>query len=198
MYEKLTLGFAVVALSIGLPIGTDAAEEKVLNIYNWSDYIAEDTIKNFEARTGIKVNYDVFDSNEVLEGNQFWIREKSILVAVTADSTTFDADFGSSHRVLEVYNTESCELIQREVLPVNVSPDFPYFLAEITYNNESELVGIRGANTIYVYDVAQQQLLPELKPQYLSERLAEYNKPQIDPQLEKELKRYVSERKGNT
>ncbi len=40
---------------------------KVLNIYNWSDYIAEDTIANFEAETGIKVTYDVFDSNEVLE-----------------------------------------------------------------------------------------------------------------------------------
>jgi len=42
-------------------------EEKVLNIYNWSDYIAEDTIPNFEKLTGIKVRYDVFDSNEVLE-----------------------------------------------------------------------------------------------------------------------------------
>ncbi len=44
-----------------------AAEEKVLNIYNWSDYIGEDTIKNFEKETGIKVTYDVFDSNEILE-----------------------------------------------------------------------------------------------------------------------------------
>jgi len=43
------------------------AEEPVLNIYNWSDYIAEDTIANFEERTGITVNYDVFDSNEVVE-----------------------------------------------------------------------------------------------------------------------------------
>ncbi|MES2074012.1 MAG: polyamine ABC transporter substrate-binding protein [Pseudomonadota bacterium] len=43
-----------------------AQEEKVLNIYNWSDYIAEDTIKNFEKETGIKVRYDLFDSNEVL------------------------------------------------------------------------------------------------------------------------------------
>jgi hypothetical protein len=42
-------------------------QEKVLNVYNWSDYIAEDTIAAFESRTGIKVNYDVFDSNEVLE-----------------------------------------------------------------------------------------------------------------------------------
>ena len=44
-----------------------AEEEKVLNIYNWSDYIAEETIANFEKATGIKVRYDVFDSNEVLE-----------------------------------------------------------------------------------------------------------------------------------
>ncbi len=44
-----------------------AAEEKVLNIYNWSDYIAEDTLDNFTKETGIKVTYDVFDSNEVLE-----------------------------------------------------------------------------------------------------------------------------------
>lgn len=42
-------------------------EEKVLNIYNWSDYIGEDTIANFEKETGIKVTYDVFDSNELLE-----------------------------------------------------------------------------------------------------------------------------------
>ena len=43
-----------------------AEEEKILNIYNWSDYIAPDTIANFEKETGIKVRYDVFDSNEIL------------------------------------------------------------------------------------------------------------------------------------
>jgi putrescine transport system substrate-binding protein len=46
--------------------GAMAAEPKVLNIYNWSDYIADDTIKNFEKETGIKVNYDNYDNNEVL------------------------------------------------------------------------------------------------------------------------------------
>lgn len=44
-----------------------AEPTKVLNVYNWSDYIGEDTIANFEKETGIKVTYDVFDSNEVLE-----------------------------------------------------------------------------------------------------------------------------------
>ena len=41
-------------------------EEKVLNVFNWSDYIADDTIAKFEKETGIKVHYDVFDSNEIL------------------------------------------------------------------------------------------------------------------------------------
>jgi predicted metal-dependent phosphoesterase TrpH len=47
--------------------GAAATEEKILHVYNWSDYIAEDTIKNFEEQTGIKVTYDVFDSNDMLE-----------------------------------------------------------------------------------------------------------------------------------
>ena len=47
--------------------GALTADAKVLNVYNWSDYIAEDTIKNFEKETGIKVNYDNYDTNEVLQ-----------------------------------------------------------------------------------------------------------------------------------
>ena len=46
---------------------TNGAEEQVLNVYNWSDYVANDTIANFEAATGIKVNYDVYAENETLE-----------------------------------------------------------------------------------------------------------------------------------
>ena len=44
-----------------------AAEDKILNVYNWSDYIAPDTVAKFEAETGIKVNYEVYDGNETLE-----------------------------------------------------------------------------------------------------------------------------------
>ena len=70
------LGLAVSALmlaSCGKKEGDTAAtapaaeEEKVLNVYNWSDYIAPGTLAKFEKETGIKVTYDVFDSNEVLE-----------------------------------------------------------------------------------------------------------------------------------
>jgi len=62
-----TLAKLVVAASIALVPAIAPAEEKVLNVYNWSDYIAEDTLANFTKATGIKVTYDVFDSNEVLE-----------------------------------------------------------------------------------------------------------------------------------
>ncbi|MDN5680972.1 MAG: spermidine/putrescine ABC transporter substrate-binding protein PotF, partial [Ewingella sp.] len=47
---------------------TASAEEKTLHVYNWSDYIAPNTVPDFQKETGIKVIYDVFDSNEVLEG----------------------------------------------------------------------------------------------------------------------------------
>ncbi|HWK66373.1 MAG TPA: polyamine ABC transporter substrate-binding protein [Rhizobiaceae bacterium] len=47
-----------------LPAG---AQEKVVNVYNWSDYIDDSIIQEFTKETGIKVVYDVFDSNDILE-----------------------------------------------------------------------------------------------------------------------------------
>ena len=48
------------------PAGAGDAE-RILNIYTWTDYIAPDTVANFERETGIRVRYDTYDSNEVLE-----------------------------------------------------------------------------------------------------------------------------------
>ena len=62
-FNLLNLGSIAAFL---LTAATANAQEK-LHIYNWSDYIAEDTISQFEKATGIKVTYDVYDSNEVLE-----------------------------------------------------------------------------------------------------------------------------------
>ena len=50
-----------------LSVTAQAEEEKILNLYTWADYIGEDTVANFEERTGIKVNHDVYESNEMLE-----------------------------------------------------------------------------------------------------------------------------------
>jgi len=59
---------ASLAAALLAPVAHAATEAKVLNIYNWSDYIADDTLKNFEKETGIKVNYDNYDTNEILHG----------------------------------------------------------------------------------------------------------------------------------
>jgi putrescine transport system substrate-binding protein len=64
---------------------SSSAEPKVLNVYNWSDYIAEDTLKNFEKETGIHVNYDNYDSNEILHGK------------LTAGRTGYDIVVPSAH-----------------------------------------------------------------------------------------------------
>ena len=51
-------------VSAAAPVNT---EEKVLNIYNWPDYITQDMVANFEKETGIKVNYQTFENNEALQ-----------------------------------------------------------------------------------------------------------------------------------
>ena len=56
----------LVGAGITLAVSVQAAP--TVHVYNWSDYIGPDTLANFEKATGIKPVYDVFDSNETLEG----------------------------------------------------------------------------------------------------------------------------------
>ncbi|TPK38424.1 polyamine ABC transporter substrate-binding protein [Mesorhizobium sp. B2-5-4] len=66
--RSLLLPVLTAALACGICFGVARADdEKVVNVYNWSDYIAPDTAEKFEKETGIKVRYDVYDGNEVLE-----------------------------------------------------------------------------------------------------------------------------------
>lgn len=45
----------------------DSEDDNIVNVYNWADYIAADTIDKFEEEFGIKVNYDVYDSSEIVD-----------------------------------------------------------------------------------------------------------------------------------
>ncbi len=58
------IALGLLVSSMALPLH---AEEKVVNIYNWGDYVGPQALKDFEAETGIKVHYDTFDSLEILE-----------------------------------------------------------------------------------------------------------------------------------
>jgi len=58
-------------VALALPACTDdvatGGDENVVNVYNWADYIGPNTVRNFEAEFGIKVNYDTYDSSEVID-----------------------------------------------------------------------------------------------------------------------------------
>lgn len=59
-------GLAFVA--VVLAVSAFAGEEPKLNVYNWNDYIARDTVADFRKATGIAVRYDLYDSNATLQG----------------------------------------------------------------------------------------------------------------------------------
>ncbi|MEP7455833.1 polyamine ABC transporter substrate-binding protein [Phyllobacterium sp. SB3] len=64
------MGIKTVLLTATLALGLTTsvwAQERVVNVYNWSDYIDPTTLEDFTKETGIKVVYDTFDSNEILE-----------------------------------------------------------------------------------------------------------------------------------
>jgi len=66
MFKKALRLSAATCLVAAFAVAAQA-QERVVNVYNWSDYIDESIIEEFTAETGIKVVYDVFDSNEIVE-----------------------------------------------------------------------------------------------------------------------------------
>lgn len=55
------------SLLVGCDSGHQGEQARVVNIYNWADYIGKDTLAKFESATGIKVVYDTYDADETLE-----------------------------------------------------------------------------------------------------------------------------------
>ena len=78
---------SVVACGTRDESAADAKSDKVLHVYNWADYIGESTIRDFEARTGIKVVYDVYDSAEVLDTKLLTGRSGYDIVVPSGGST---------------------------------------------------------------------------------------------------------------
>lgn len=61
------MSFKTLSLTAVIALASTAAFAEEVRVYNWSDYIDEELLAKFEQETGIKLIYDVFDSNEVLE-----------------------------------------------------------------------------------------------------------------------------------
>jgi putrescine transport system substrate-binding protein len=71
-------------IALAGPAGAEAAKERTVNFYNWSDYIEPKVLEDFTRETGIKVKYDTFDSNDLLETKLLAGRSGYDLVVPTA------------------------------------------------------------------------------------------------------------------
>ena len=132
---------ALVVCATALLWGTPAAaqeEEKVLNIYNWSDYIAEDTIKNFEKETGIKVRYDNFDNNEIVHAK------------LVAGKTGYDIVVPSSYWAKVQADAGLLRKLDKAQIPnlKNLDPDFQATLAKLDPGNQFMVDWLWGYTTV--------------------------------------------------
>src|SRR3954470_14030964 len=67
MWGLVRFHFVAAALLTFIAPAAAAGEQRVVNFYNWSNYVAPDVLEKFTRETGIKVIYDTFDANETLE-----------------------------------------------------------------------------------------------------------------------------------
>src|SRR6202789_4606987 len=65
--KRRVVGQVAALVLCATPWLTAAAKDTQLNVYNWSDYIAKDTIPNFTKQTGVQVKYDNYDSDDTLQ-----------------------------------------------------------------------------------------------------------------------------------
>ncbi len=156
-------------LTLLLPLSCSQDASK--NGQNASENEKADSLGNLKQRATAMAASPLCQINgEVLPQNRYLSKGQGLYIVLKADSSTRDPELGNSHRILEVYKAENCERLQREVLPVNESPDFPYYLAEVHYNNITQLLAIRGVNDFYLYDLAQRKLRAPATPAFANER----------------------------
>ena len=162
---------STLALTCGLlfSAAAPAQEDKVLNIYNWSDYIGESTLANFEKETGIKVRYDNFDSNEVLHAK------------LVAGKTGYDVVVPSSYWAKLQADGGLLRKLDKSKLPgmKNLDPALQEQLAVLDPGNEYMVDWLWGFTTVGInVDKVKAALgdlpMPEnawdliFKPEYIS------------------------------
>jgi putrescine transport system substrate-binding protein len=134
----LAAGLVAAGLLVAGMGSVHAQEEKVLNIYNWSDYISPDLIKNFEKETGIKVRYDNFDSNEILHAK------------LVAGKTGYDIVVPSSNWASLQIQAGIFQKLDKSKLPnlKNLDPDIQSQLATVDPDNAHLVNWLWGYTTV--------------------------------------------------
>lgn len=127
-----------VLLSAGLTFAVGALAESTVRIYNWSDYIGTDTLAEFESTTGIKTKYDVFDSNETLEGK------------LLAGHTGYDVVVPSNHFLGKQIKAGAFQKLDKSQLPnyKNLDPALLKRLEKNDPGNQYAVPYLWGTNGI--------------------------------------------------
>ncbi len=137
------LALAVAGCSPSAPANS-AAAERVVNVYNWYDYIKPEVLRQFQAQTGIQVHYDVFDSNETLAAK------------LLAGHSGYDVVFPSASYLQMLSGAGAIRPLQRSGLPnlANMDPVIMGELARHDPGNAHAVVYAWGI-TGFAYDEAQ-------------------------------------------
>ncbi len=135
---SITSATLAVTAALWGPPAAAQEEEKVLNIYNWSDYIAEDTLQNFEKETGIKVRYDNFDSNEIVHAK------------LVAGKTGYDVVVPSSYWAKIQADGGLLTKIDKSKIPnyKNLDPVVQEQLAKLDPGNQYQVNWLWGFTTV--------------------------------------------------
>ena len=94
----------------------------------------------------------------VLAGNRY--------TDFTAGEKVVLHDPGENDWRLDVYDLFDCSMKAAYQLPPNESADYPYFLADLNYNNSNRKIGIRGNSSIFLIDLESQKMSEEITPQF--------------------------------
>ncbi|GIZ13114.1 polyamine ABC transporter substrate-binding protein [Pseudomonas sp. NCCP-436] len=134
--RRTTLLAGLISAAIG--ISAAQAADRVVNVYNWSDYIAPETIAEFEKETGIKVVYDVFDSNDTLDGK------------LATGQSGYDVVVPTNHYLAKQVRAGTYQKLDKSKLPnlVNLDPTIMENLAAGDPGNEYSVPYLWGTNGI--------------------------------------------------
>ncbi|WP_051081756.1 polyamine ABC transporter substrate-binding protein [Thioalkalivibrio sulfidiphilus] len=136
------LAAATIAL---LLTGCGKTDRETVHVYNWSDYISDEVVKRFEQQTGIRVVYDVYDANEILEAK------------LLAGRSGYDVIFPTAHPFAERHIQAGLYLaLDPDLLPnrVNLEPSLMRKLEAVDPGNRFTVPYMWGTTGIG-YNVAQ-------------------------------------------
>ncbi|MBB2496758.1 polyamine ABC transporter substrate-binding protein [Aquipseudomonas ullengensis] len=149
-------------LAFTLPL---QAQENVLNLYNWADYVAPQALQKFQAESGIKIKYDTFDSAEVLESK------------LLTGGSGYDVVFPSSSVLARAVQAKALQPVGTLANAGNLDPELLAKLASVDPGNQYGVPYTWGTVGLGINRQAVEKRLPGVpldsldllfKPEYAS------------------------------